>query len=141
MYTLYTAAFLIAFVTNLFWENAHMPLYKNFNGDRSRLSRFLRSLYDSFMDSVLIMSLYLGPALLLSLPADWPFAAGLLQQTLLALLGGVVAAWIEWRALKTGRWQYTDKMPVVPVLNVGFSPLVQLMVLPSVTAFLSTLFV
>lgn len=118
-----------------------MPLYKNFNGDRSPLSRFLRSLYDSFMDAVLILSLFLFPALLLSLPLEWPFTAGLSAHVLLGLLGGLVATVIEWRALATGRWQYTDKMPLVPIVKVGLSPLVQLMVLPSAIASLSALLV
>ena len=141
MYSLYVTAFVLAFALNIVWENAHMPLYKNFNGDGSPLSRFLRSLYDSFMDAVLILSLFLFPALLLHLPWEWPFTAGLTEHVLLGLLGGVVAAVIEWRALATGRWQYTDKMPLVPILKVGLSPLVQLMVLPSAIASLAALLV
>lgn len=141
MYSLYVSAFALAFALNLVWENAHMHLYKNFNGDSSPLSRFLRSLYDSFMDAVLILSLFLVPAMLLHLPKEWPFAAGLEEHVLLAALGGVVATIVEWRALRTGRWQYTEKMPLVPILKVGLSPLVQLMVLPSAIASLTRLLV
>lgn len=141
MYSLYVTAFAIAFALNIVWENAHMSLYKNFNGDGSPLSRFLRSLYDSFMDAVLILSLFLLPALLLHLSLEWPFAAGFTEHVLLALLGGVVATVIEWRALATGRWQYTDKMPLVPILKVGLSPLIQLMILPSAIALLTALLV
>lgn len=141
MCSLYLTAFALAFALDLVWENAHMPLYKNFTGDSSPVSRFLRSLYDSFMDAVLILSLFLVPALLLDLPMEWPFGARLVEHVILGVLGGVVATIIEWRALKTGRWQYSEKMPLVPILKVGLSPLVQLMVLPSAIASLTPLLV
>lgn len=46
-----------------------------------------------------------------------------------ALLGGACAVAFEWKALGSGRWHYTDRMPVVPVLGVGLWPLFQLMLL------------
>lgn len=36
-----------------------------------------------------------------------------------ALLGGASAAAIEWPALAFGRWSYTDRVPIVPVLDIG----------------------
>lgn len=134
MFILYFTAFAVAFALNLVWENAHMPLYKNFSGDSSSMSRFLRSLYDSFMDGLTILSLYVALALVLQLRLTWPFDAGFFQHALLAVLGAALATVIERRALKTGRWQYTERMPIVPYLQVGLSPLVQLMLLPSLVA-------
>lgn len=134
MYSLYVTAFAIAFALNLVWENAHMPLYKNFSGDSSPLSRFLRSLYDSFMDGVTILSLYAALSVVLQLKLTWPFHASFIQHAVLAFTSGALATVIERRALRTGRWQYTDRMPIVPCLRVGLSPLVQLMILPSLVA-------
>lgn len=138
MLTLYFTAFAVAFALNLVWENAHMPLYKNFNGDSSSLSRFLRSLYDSFMDGITILSLYAALALVLHLRLTWPFEANTFQHALLAVVSGVVATAIERRALKTGRWQYTDRMPIVPYLRIGLSPLAQMMLLPSLVAIITS---
>jgi hypothetical protein len=46
-----------------------------------------------------------------------------------ALLGAAWAAAFEWFSRATGRWTYTDRMPVVPVLGVGLWPLLQLALL------------
>lgn len=134
MNPVYLTAFAVAFALNLVWENAHMPLYKNFSGDSSPLARFLRSLYDSFMDAVTILSLYAVLSVVLQLKLTWPFHASFVQHTLLVFASGALATVIERRALKTGRWQYTERMPIVPYLRVGLSPLVQLMILPSLVA-------
>ena len=53
----------------------------------------------------------------------WPvFAAA-------AFLGAVCAVVFERLALAAGRWSYTDRMPIVPVLGVGLWPLLQLTLL------------
>ena len=46
-----------------------------------------------------------------------------------ALLGGACASAYEWYGLAAGRWSYTDRMPVVPLLRVGCWPLLQLILL------------
>jgi hypothetical protein len=40
-----------------------------------------------------------------------------------------------------GYWQYTDAMPVVPYLATGLSPLLQMMLLPILTFWLSSRFI
>lgn len=51
--------------------------------------------------------------------------------------GFVCAAFVEWFALSTGMWSYNQRMPVLPVLGVGISPLIQLMFLTLATYWLS----
>lgn len=46
-----------------------------------------------------------------------------------ALLGGAIAAAVEWKALASGWWSYSAVMPVVPLLGVGLWPLLQLTLL------------
>src|SRR5260370_30253544 len=46
-----------------------------------------------------------------------------------ALLGGACAVVIAWKALESGRWSYSERMPVVPILGFGLWPLVQLCLL------------
>jgi len=137
MYASYIAAFAIAFVLNVVWENAHMPLYKNFSGASSSLQRFIRSLSDSFKDSLIILTFYAIPGLAIMTSMQWPWHASLYQHFLLMFLGAVLAITVELHAVKTGRWQYTDRMPLIPGLNVGLSPLLQMMLLPSTTAILT----
>ncbi len=37
---------------------------------------------------------------------------------------------LEWHALHSARWSYSELMPIVPVLKVGAVPLLQWLVLP-----------
>ena len=50
-----------------------------------------------------------------------------------ALLGLVCATLVEHAALAAGRWSYTERMPVVPVLAAGLWPLLQITLLPPLT--------
>lgn len=49
---------------------------------------------------------------------------------LAALIGAAVAVVIEWRALGLERWAYGSRMPVIPGLNVGIVPILQMVLLP-----------
>ncbi len=51
----------------------------------------------------------------------------------LTLLGFALATLIEWRGLELDRWSYSPLMPLVPFLDIGWSPFVQL----SITSFVS----
>ncbi len=47
-----------------------------------------------------------------------------------AVLGLAGGALVEHAALAAGRWTYTERMPVVPVLSAGLWPLLQMTLLP-----------
>jgi hypothetical protein len=49
---------------------------------------------------------------------------------LLAVLAIVLSAGIERHALAAGRWAYSPAMPIVPGLNVGLLPVLQLLLTP-----------
>ena len=46
-----------------------------------------------------------------------------------AILGAACAVAYEWRAIGWGRWSYSEVMPIVPVLDIGLWPLMQLALL------------
>jgi hypothetical protein len=47
--------------------------------------------------------------------------------------GLVIGVIVEWVAIHIlGRWEYTTRMPVVPLLGVGLAPVAQMVVLPPV---------
>lgn len=54
------------------------------------------------------------------------------QQALIAYLATGLALTIafEWHAVRTGRWSYSELMPVAPLLRVGAVPLLQWIVIP-----------
>lgn len=61
----------------------------------------------------------------------WPRGSTLL---LVAVLGMAVAVVIETHALATGRWAYSDRMPLLPGLDVGLAPVLQLGLIPALAA-------
>lgn len=67
----------------------------------------------------------------------WILHIRFLDLVLLVLLGFVWAAIIEKWALSTGRWQYTEAMPIVPFLQVGLVPVIQMILLPWVSFYLT----
>jgi hypothetical protein len=45
--------------------------------------------------------------------------------------GGMIAIAVEWVAVHLlGRWTYTAYMPMIPVLDIGLVPLLQMLILP-----------
>lgn len=47
-----------------------------------------------------------------------------------AVCGFIIAVLIEKYALSTGRWVYNNLMPMIPLLNVGLFPVLQMILLP-----------
>jgi hypothetical protein len=56
------------------------------------------------------------------------------------LAGGAIAVGFEYWAMETESWAYTEDMPVVPYMEIGLSPLLQMMLLPLLTFWLSNHF-
>jgi hypothetical protein len=60
------------------------------------------------------------------------------KSMILAIIaGGVIVIIIEKSALLLNLWRYKEKMPKIPLLNVGLWPVLQLMILPMLTYFIS----
>ena len=53
------------------------------------------------------------------------------------VLGIGTAALIEHAAVAEGRWTYSSQMPMVPYLAAGLWPLLQMVILPSLTFFMA----
>ena len=51
-------------------------------------------------------------------------------------IGVLVMIGLEWSALATGRWRYSEAMPAIPVLGVGLMPVLQWSLLPLLAAWL-----
>jgi hypothetical protein len=50
----------------------------------------------------------------------------------------VSALLVEWTALSAGAWSYNDRMPIVPLLDAGLWPGLQLTILVPVTMWAAT---
>ncbi|MDI6778510.1 MAG: hypothetical protein QMD77_04995 [Patescibacteria group bacterium] len=106
--------FILAFLLNWIWENAHSVLYLSYRGGPITYFILLKA---AAADAAIIIFLV--------------FIAGIIpkHKTLFVAVGGLVlAVAIELWALKTGRWAYSASMPLVPIIKVGLSPALQLAV-------------
>jgi hypothetical protein len=90
----------------------------------------------SLKDLVIMAGLY-GILVLLTWERYWFLRLGGSRLLLLAVAGFVVAIFIEWRALAGGKWGYSSEMPRVPLIGVGWSPVLQMVLIPLALAWLS----
>ena len=116
---------LVAFILHLVWENAQAPL---FQGYVSFPQHFPMCLMGTLGDVVITLAIY-GVVALLKNDFAWIMSIGKTDIIALAIIGFFVAVGIEWHAMLSGRWAYTDAMPIIPYLQVGLAPVVQMIIL------------
>ena len=113
-----------AFALNWLWETVQMPAYEP--PAQATAATALAHVVPSLGDMAVTFAVYGVCALAAGrcrLPGTWnEYAAA-------ALLGGACAVAYEWKALASGWWSYSNRMPVVPLLGVGLWPLLQLTLL------------
>lgn len=118
-----------AFVGNLIWEFAQMPLYTLWVTGTVREIAFA-ALHCTGGD-MLIAAAALGAAWLLDGRRRWPVHGTVPVAVLTVGLGLAYTIFSEW--LNTGirqSWAYAPAMPVLPGLGTGLSPVLQWLVVP-----------
>ena len=124
---------ILAILLNFAWEMAQMPLYKNMEpGLQSTIFCGVASI----ADGILVMLLYNSFALVYK-ETFWLQKQKGKRIFALIIAGGIGAVVAEIRHVSSGSWSYTDAMPLVPVVNVGLSPVLQFMLLPAIIFYLS----
>lgn len=124
-----TAIFAIAVAFNYVWEVAQAPLYVGMADFRQMLWHCFAP---SLGDGALVLLIFVtGWAALRR--RDWFVRPGVRGYALMLIAGLAIAISIELVAVYVlGRWEYTSRMPVLPGLGVGLSPVVQMLVLPPI---------
>ena len=124
---------ILAILLNFVWDMAQMPLYKNMEpGLQSTIFCGVASI----ADGILVMLLYYSFALVYK-ETFW-LQKHLGKRTFALMMAGVIGAVVaEIRHVSAGSWAYTDAMPIIPVINVGLSPVLQFMLLPAIIYYLS----
>ena len=119
-------ALVLAFVLNFSWELVHCPLYEGCGYDPLHVAFLgLAALADAIMAALL----YLTFALVYQ-DGLWVRQVTWRRVFWLVMIGGAGAVLTEIVHLAAGNWVYTDRMPLIPGLGVGLSPLLQFAVLP-----------
>ncbi len=112
----YVLIFILGFVFNLVWENLHQFLYVSYKGAPITEIVLIRAaFFDAAIVFILIFLLELLPKSFRS-RFSW----------LLIVDGFIFAVILEWWALARARWVYSPMMPIIPVVNVGLTPAIQL---------------
>ncbi len=68
---------------------------------------------------------------------QWILSPGLKGYLLIMAAGLILALFVEWNAVYwTKAWAYNEEMIIIPVLEVGLLPVLQMILVPPATALL-----
>ena len=123
----------LAFLLNFAWELIQMPLY---NRDSFSVNHIAFCALGAVADVIMVLLLYLGLAFIFNNPL-WIQSLNWKRIAIVILIGGIGGILGEMRHLSLGSWAYADSMPIIPLINVGVSPVLQFMTLPLLSYFFS----
>lgn len=125
------ATVLVGFVLNEIWEMAQMSAFVEMAGYSwtSALGFCTRA---AVGDVGILSGIYAAVALAAG-DLGWGLRGRWNHYVTVAVLGLTTAVLVEHAALAAGRWSYTERMPVVSVLDAGLWPLLQMTLLPPLT--------
>lgn len=115
-----------SFGLNFIWELAQGPLYEGFEYDLKHISFCaLASVADMLMVFILLFAFGL-----IYKDVYWMQSWSLNRILLLVVVGffGAIIAEV-WHTTR-GDWSYANTMPLLPIINIGISPVLQFTVLP-----------
>jgi len=116
----------VSFLFNIIWENLQAPLYQWHGNFWQQLPIcFIASLGDVLI--ILILYFILAT---LNRNVFWTAKLSRTDAIIVIVLGVLIAVGIEKWALAVGRWQYNSAMPLIPYVEVGLLPVLQMALLP-----------
>jgi len=117
----------LAFLFNVVWEIAQGPLYEGFVYDFGHISLCVLA---SVADMLMVLLLYFVFSIFYKQPY-WVNHMTVPKITSLVFIGGIGAILGELRHVAAESWSYTNAMPTLPFIDVGLSPVLQFMILPT----------
>ena len=121
----------LATALNLVWEMAQLPLYTIWA--EAPWYRSLLAAAHCTVGDLIIAAAALGLAVAL-VGSDWPNANYLKTATCTVVLGVAYTVFSEWLNLEVfGTWAYSALMPRLPRLGTGLAPVLQWLVVPTVS--------
>jgi hypothetical protein len=121
----------IAFVLHLAWEMGQMPLYRGMQG-RPWWSTVVPCARAALFD--VAVTLALG---ILFVAVARPRSSSVTAGVAMVAAGAAIAILVEKTGVGRGRWAYTGDMPKLPPLGLGLMPMLQMMLIPAVSAWLA----
>ena len=122
--------YLLASATlHLIWEVVQLPLYTIWRTGTAREVWF--AIAHCTAGDVMIAALTLIAAIVLVGRRKWPTGNYTVVAACAIAFGIGYTAFSEWLNLSRSNWAYSELMPIIPVLGVGLSPLLQWLVVPA----------
>jgi len=128
----------LALPLELLWEVAQFPLYTVWHeGDWSYI---LYGLVHCTLGDLIILLVVYWIVALLNRDRNWHINTVLVNGFLFTVLGVVYTVYSETMNVRIkGTWDYTNLMPVVPVVEIGAMPFLQWILIPPVLLWLMRL--
>ncbi|MEX2222877.1 MAG: hypothetical protein WEG40_13880 [Candidatus Rokuibacteriota bacterium] len=122
---------IFAFLLNLTWELAQVPLFAGM--PTAEHWRAILVCGRATLGDVVIALVAFWAVAASARARSWVLRPTAAQLTGFVTVGVLITVVIEWLATQVlGRWMYAETMPVIPLLRVGLSPLLQWIVLPPI---------
>ena len=119
--------FVVSVTVNFLWELVQAPL---FAGMESVGAIGWHCFVASLGDGIILWIIY-GLGWVAFGHWRWTFQPDSRRMAFMVSVSLVIAILIEWSALHwLRRWAYTEQMPRIPVLDVGLTPILQMLILP-----------
>ncbi len=115
---------------HLAWEAVHVPLYRIWEeGSPAQIA--LAIVHCSGGDLLIAISALVG-ALLLAGSPGWPIVRFRSVAAFTIAFGVAYTVYSEWLNVSVrGSWSYAERMPLLPPLGTGLSPVLQWLIVPS----------
>ncbi|NNE68460.1 MAG: hypothetical protein HKN33_17975 [Pyrinomonadaceae bacterium] len=124
----YWVLFAVGFALNLVWELSQMQYFTALS-EIGYPKAVLFCTLASVVDGVAVVSIFIVLENL--------FDNGRGDYVIAAALGGLTAVLFELAAKKLGLWTYAASMPVIPFIEVGLLPMIQLLLLVPLSIFVT----
>ena len=124
---------LTSFVPHFIWENLHASLYAEYN-------YFMKSIYflACTLGDVILTFIIYGLVAAVLKDRFWIRNFNLKILTVVIIMAAVVSLIAEWVAIELDFWSYNEKMPIGPLLGVGISPFLAIVINPTLSFFLAS---
>jgi hypothetical protein len=130
-YTPEIFVFGIALLLNIVWESLHAPLFV-FKEQSSWSTLTACLVFCAVVDAAMMLFIYWVVALIRK-DRFWFLRGRSVDKVLFALAALTLAFASEYNAVHyRNLWEYSERMPLIPVVRVGLTPIVQWIILPGV---------
>ncbi len=124
----YFLVIIVSFGLHFVWESLHISLYTGYGGIETY--GLPVTLWATFGDVLYTLGVVLVIALV-HRSLLWCERLRFTEYVFLGFFGFIISLCIEYKALAIMKWHYLPTMPLIPIFNVGLSPVLQMtMLLP-----------